>query len=69
MIKYNLILNYTKIKYKHSNTSNVKYKYNNLLNQEFNNYKIHEVIASDLTYVFINNKLYYVCFLIDLFNR
>ncbi|WP_425380674.1 IS3 family transposase [Spiroplasma endosymbiont of Stenodema calcarata] len=69
MRKYNLISNYTKIKYKHSNTSNVTYKYNNLLNQEFNNYKLHEVVVSDLTYVFINNKWYYVCFLIDLFNR
>lgn len=56
MRKYNLISNYTKIKYKHSNTSNVTYKYNNLLNQEFNNYKLHEVVVSDLTYFFISNK-------------
>ncbi len=68
MRKYNLISNYTKIKYKHSNTTNFTYKYNNLLNQEFNNYKLHEVVVSDLTYVFIKNKWYYVCFLIYLFN-
>uniref|UniRef100_UPI001AF02132 IS3 family transposase n=1 Tax=Borreliella garinii TaxID=29519 RepID=UPI001AF02132 len=56
MRKYNLISNYTKINYKQSNSSNVTYKYNNLLNQEFNNYNLHEVDVSDLTYVFINNK-------------
>ncbi len=69
MKKYNLISNYTKIKYKHSNTTDVTYKYNNLLNQDFDSYKLHEVVVSDLTYVFISNKWYYFCFLVDLFNR
>ncbi|WP_342256027.1 hypothetical protein [Spiroplasma endosymbiont of Poecilobothrus nobilitatus] len=69
MKKYNLISNYTKIKYKHSNTTDVTYKYNNLLNQDFDSYKLHEVVVSDLTYFFISNKWYYVCFLVDLFNR
>ncbi len=39
-----------------SNTSNVTYKYNNLLNQEFNNYKLHEIGVSDLTQVVIRSK-------------
>ncbi|WP_424527449.1 DDE-type integrase/transposase/recombinase [Spiroplasma endosymbiont of Glossina fuscipes fuscipes] len=69
MQKYNLISNYTKIKYKHHNNKDITYKYNNLLNQDFDNYKLHEVVVSDLTYVWINNQWYYVCLLIDLFNR
>lgn len=69
MQKYNLISNYTKRKYKHQSNKNVTYKYHNLLNQEFNNYKLHEVVVSDLTQVTINSKWYYICFLVDLFNR
>ncbi|WP_242441500.1 IS3 family transposase [Spiroplasma poulsonii] len=69
MQRYNLISNYTKLKYKHQSNKNATYKYHNLLNQEFNNYKLHEVVVSDLTQVAINSKWYYVCFLIDLFNR
>ncbi|KAF0851670.1 Integrase core domain [Spiroplasma poulsonii] len=69
MQRYNLISNYTKLKYKHQSNKNAIYKYHNLLNQEFNNYKLHEVVVSDLTQVAINSKWYYVCFLIDLFNR
>nr|WP_276574560.1 IS3 family transposase [Spiroplasma poulsonii] len=61
MKKYNLISNYTKLKYKHQSNKNVTYKYHNLLNQEFNNYKLHEVVVSDLTQVAINSKWYYVC--------
>ncbi len=56
MRKYNLISNYKKIKYKNSNTSDVTCKYNNLLNQEFNNYKLNEVVVIDLTYVFIKKN-------------
>ncbi|WP_242441482.1 IS3 family transposase [Spiroplasma poulsonii] len=69
MQRYNLISNYTKLKYKHQSNKNATYKYHNLLNQEFNNYKLYEVVVSDLTQVAINSKWYYVCFLIDLFNR
>ncbi len=44
-------------------------KYKNKLKQKFNETTLKEVITSDLTYVNICNKFYYICFIIDLYNR
>lgn len=41
----------------------------NILDREFNEREEHEVIVSDLTYVRVMNTWYYICILIDLFNR
>ena len=69
MFKYSLISSYTTKKYKShkakTNHDNIK----NIVNQNFNNQKMHHVIISDLTYVNIKGKWNYICTLIDLFNR
>lgn len=44
-------------------------KYENLLSRNFNNYKLNEVLVSDLTYQLVGNRHYYVCFVTDLYNR
>ncbi len=41
----------------------------NLLDQAFEQTNQKQVITSDVTYISLNNKFVYVCFIIDLFNR
>lgn len=41
----------------------------NELNREFNTGKPYVAVVSDLTYVRVNKRWNYVCFLVDLFNR
>ncbi|MGL4382325.1 MAG: IS3 family transposase [Bacilli bacterium] len=41
----------------------------NLLKQNFDNYRLNEVITSDLTYVPNDKRFFYICFLLDLYNR
>ena len=39
------------------------------LNREFNTERPYAAVVSDLTYVRVNKRWNYVCFLVDLFNR
>ena len=69
MNKYGLISNYIIKQFKNHN-----YKVNNdnipnVVDRKFDNRDFLEVIISDLTYVRVLNKWYYVCLIIDLFNR
>ena len=52
-------------KKQHCNEDN----YSNLLNREFIRSKTLDVVVSDLTYVRVDGKQYYICLLIDLWNR
>lgn len=69
MKQNSLVSNYTVAQYKpHVDKCNES-KIANELNREFNPDKPYEVVVSDLTYVRVNKKWNYVCFLVDLFNR
>ncbi|OLS03353.1 integrase core domain protein [Tissierella creatinophila DSM 6911] len=64
-----LVSNYTVAQHKpHVDKCNES-KIANELNREFNPDNPYEVVVSDLTYVRVNKKWNYVCFLVDLFNR
>ena len=64
-----LVSNYTVAQYKpHVDKCNES-KVANELNREFNPDSPYEVVVSDLTYVRVNKKWNYVCFLVDLYNR
>lgn len=41
----------------------------NILNQNFTSLEPNLIVTSDLTYIKVNSKFYYICFLVDLFNR
>lgn len=41
----------------------------NLLKQNFNVEYPNKIMTSDLTYIAVKSKFYYVCFIVDLFNR
>jgi len=69
MIKYNLVSNYTIKQYKPHKTSCNNDIIPNIVDRNFNNRDILEVIISDLTYVRVANRWHYVCIIIDLFNR
>ena len=69
MGKFNLVSNYTKRKYKvHSKGTNES-QINNVLARNFDSTEPMRIIVSDLTYVNIIDKWFYICFIIDLFNR
>jgi len=64
-----LVSNYTIKQYKvHKQTCNND-NISNILNREFNNKKCLDVVVSDLTYVRVLNKWYYICLIINLSNR
>ena len=69
MAKNHLISQYTVKQYKkykeHSNNSDTL----NMIDRQFNNRKLLEVIISDLTYVRVDSSWCYICLIIDLFNR
>ncbi len=72
MIKNNLVSRYsryTKLKYRNHKTTTNNAQISNVLNREFNDKKLNEVVVSDLTYVQVGGKWHYICLLIDLFNR
>lgn len=69
MRKFNLVSNYTKRKYKVYTKGTNQSQIENILDRNFDCKKPMEVIVTDLTYVNIANKWFYVCFIIDLFNR
>lgn len=64
-----LVSNYTVAQYKpHVDKCNES-KIANELNREFNTDEPYAAVVSDLTYVRVNKRWNYVCFLVDLFNR
>ncbi len=65
----NLISKYTKTRLKCKNIQVNNDSVNNIVNRDFNNRKINEIIVSDLTYIKVGFKWFYVCLLIDLYNR
>ncbi|MGL5021537.1 MAG: IS3 family transposase, partial [Mycoplasmatales bacterium] len=68
--KLNLISGYMIKKSKPYNKSLAKSdNYNNLLLQNFSVEHPDKTMTSDLTYIKVKTKFYYVCFIIDLFNR
>lgn len=69
MIKYSLVSNYTKKQFKKHNLKTNTDEVANVVDRQFNNRQSLDVIVSDLTYVKVVNKWYYICLIIDLFNR
>ena len=64
-----LVSNYTVAQYKpHVDKCNES-KIANELNREFNTEEPYAAVVSDLTYVRVDKRWNYVCFLVDLFNR
>jgi transposase InsO family protein len=69
MRKFNLVSNYMQRKYKvHSKGTNQS-QIKNILDRNFNYDEPMKAIVTDLTYVNITDKWFYICFIIDLFNR
>lgn len=70
IMKYNgLVSVYTSKKYKNHKSSVNEANIANIINREFNDRDINEVIVSDLTYVRVKDSWNYICVLLDLFNR
>lgn len=69
MNKYGLVSNYTIKQFKNHNSKVNNDDIPNIVDRNFNNRGLLEVIISDLTYVRVLNKWCYVCLIIDLFNR
>ncbi|NLB22852.1 MAG: IS3 family transposase [Clostridiales bacterium] len=69
MKKFNLVSNYVQRKYKvHSKGTNQS-QIDNVLDRDFDSDEPMKIIVTDLTYVNIADKWFYICFIIDLFNR
>jgi len=68
MSKYNLISKYTKKQYRQKCSSSLSEQLN-LLGGNFNDKTKNEVLVSDVTYVRITDKFYYLCVIIDLYSR
>ena len=64
-----LVSNYTVAQYKPRVTKCNEEKVANELKRDFNNKEPYAVVVSDLTYVRVGSKWYYICLLVDLFNR
>jgi transposase InsO family protein len=69
MIKHNLVSTYTIKQFKVHKTPVNNDIVENIVDREFNDRPMLDVAVSDLTYVRVLNKWYYICFIIDLFNR
>jgi len=69
MEKYRLVSNYTVKQYKVHKSKCNEDEIENVVNREFGDRKDLEVVVSDLTYVNVMGKWYYICLLINLFNR
>jgi transposase InsO family protein len=69
MASEDLVSSYTKSSYRPSGTQSVKADYPNIVNQEFDNREEREVMVSDTTYLWINNKWHYLCIMLDLCGR
>lgn len=64
-----LVSNYTIKQYKAHKTTFNNDEISNIVKRDFNNREHLDVAVSDLTYVRVLNKWYYICIIIDLFNR
>jgi len=69
MNKYGLISNYTIKQFKNHNSKVNNDNIPNIVDRNFNNRDLLEVVITDLTYVRVLNKWCFVCLIIDLFNR
>lgn len=69
MKEQGLVSKYTVAQFKPSKTTVNESEVGNVLNREFNQDKELKVIVSDLTYVRVRQKWYYICVLVDLYNR
>lgn len=69
MKKFHLVSKYNRRSYKPQKTGVNQAKIENRLNREFNQDKPMNAIVTDLTYVKVAQSWFYVCFIIDLFNR
>ncbi len=64
-----LVSNYIVAQFKPHKVQCKEDKIENDVNREFNNQKHLNVVVSDLIYVRVGNRWYYLCILVDLFNR
>lgn len=69
MKKHGLNSTYAKLKYRYHPSGVNESKVTNILNREFEATKPLEKVVTDLTYVRVGNKWYYVCLILDLYNR
>lgn len=69
MIKLGLVSKYTEKNYKVHKSQPNNAKVENIVNREFSERKILEVVVSDLTYVKVGNKWNYICTILDISNR
>ena len=69
MKQYGLVSSYTIKQYKVRKTNCNNSYIPNIVDRQFNNRKLLEVIISDLTYVRVASSWCYVCLIVDLFNR
>src|SRR5690625_5819891 len=69
MKEQGLVSKYTVAQYKPQKTEPNEEAVENVLDRNFNDHQESSVVVSDLTYVRVNNRWSYVCFLVDLFNR
>ncbi|WP_413526737.1 IS3 family transposase [Marinilactibacillus psychrotolerans] len=69
MKKFHLVSKYDKPSYKPQKSGVNQAKIENTLNREFDQEQPMKAIVTDLTYVKVANKWFYVCFILDLFNR
>lgn len=64
-----LVSVYTSKKYKNHKSSVNEANIANIIDRQFDDRQINEVIVSDLTYVRVKDSWHYICILLDLFNR
>lgn len=64
-----LVSCYTKTKFRHKATEPNNSTVGNILNRNFKTLRPYQAVVTDLTYVDINGKWYYICLIVDLFNR
>lgn len=69
MKKFHLVSKYNRPSYKPQRTGVNQARIENILNREFSQEEPMKVIVTDLTYVKVATKWFYVCFILDLFNR
>lgn len=69
MKEQGLVSKYTVAQYKPQKSKPNEEAISNVLDRNFDNQEKSAVVVSDLTYVRVNNRWSYVCFLVDLFNR
>lgn len=69
MAENGLVSNYTIAHFKVHKSKVNESKTTNVVNREFDDRELLEVVVSDLTYVRVNGKWNYVCLILDLHNR